>query len=175
MSDLKTFLKALQRSNYPKSEISVHKIAQAVGYDLKNFLSDLHETLGKEKTEEFIQNVFYKLGASYDPGVEIDLSGDVGYPGSYIFLTIKGFDVIWDEDEVWIHYSFGANELFVDTGDEDEDEDGGVVGKTLDEIYDDVDMGGLGEFNELLDEIQDAVINSIYKKTGFIIHFDSQI
>ena len=175
MSDLKMFLKALQRSNYPKSEISVHKIAQAVDYDLKNFLSDLYETLGKEKTEEFIQNVFYKLGASYDPGVEIDLSGDVGYTGSYIFLTIKEFNVMWEEweeDEVWIHYSFGANEIFVN---DDEDEDGGIVGKTLDEIYDDVDMGGLGEFSELIDEIQYAIGNSIYNKTGFIIHFDSQI
>ena len=69
-----------------------------------------------------------------------------------------------EEDEVWIHYSWGNNKLIHD-GEE----------KTLDDIYDEVDMGDLGEWDEFMDSIQYVCFQTIFKKTGFIIHFDSQI
>jgi hypothetical protein len=164
MSNIKTFLKSLQKSDYPNSSISVPTIAKLVDYNIDNFLPELYETIGAEKTEEFVQNTFYKLGASYHPGVEIDLSDEVGASGSYIYLIINGFDVLVEDNEVWIHYSWGANELFLDG-----------EGKTLEELYDEVDMGDLGEWGELIDDIQEVCIQSLYEKTGFILHFDSQI
>jgi hypothetical protein len=41
-------------------------------------------------------------------------------------------------------------------------------------IYDEVDMGDLGEWDELIDDIQEVCIQTLYEKTGFILHFDSQ-
>jgi hypothetical protein len=168
MSNIKTFLKALQKSDYPNSSMSVPTIAKFVNYNIDDFLPELHKTIGEEKTEEFIHNTFYKLGASYNPGVEIDLSDEVGESGSYIYLIINGFDIkspmFIDDNEVWIHYSWGKSHLIHD-GEE----------KTLDDIYDDVDMGDLGEWDELIDDIQEVCIQTLYEKTGFILHFDSQI
>jgi hypothetical protein len=45
----------------------------------------------------------------------------------------------------------------------------------LDDIYDEVDMGDLGEWDEFMDTIQDICQRVIFHKTGFMIHFDSQI
>ena len=47
--------------------------------------------------------------------------------------------------------------------------------KTLEDIYDEVDLGTMGEYDELIDDIQYECIQDIFKKTGLIIHFDSQI
>ena len=46
--------------------------------------------------------------------------------------------------------------------------------KTLDDIYEDVGLGELGEWDELLDEINDACVDEIYKKTGFFILMGDQ-
>jgi hypothetical protein len=45
----------------------------------------------------------------------------------------------------------------------------------LDEIYDEVGLGEVGEYDELLDNIMDNVSYKVYAQTGFHIHFDSQI
>jgi hypothetical protein len=47
--------------------------------------------------------------------------------------------------------------------------------KTLEDIYDEVDLGTMGEYGDLIDDIQYECISQIFKKTGLIIHFDSQI
>lgn len=166
MSDIKTFLKALQKSDYPNSSINVPTIARLVDYPIESFLYDLYKTIGKEKTNDFVQNTFSKLNATTS-GVEIDLTNTVGDVGSYIFLIINGFDVVYDsfeEDEVWIHYSWGPAEIILD----------GEV-KTLEDLYDEVGLGELGEWGEFIDEIQQTCIEYMYEKTGFLIHFDSQI
>jgi hypothetical protein len=123
--------------------------------------------VGEEKTNEFVNKTFSSLGATYSPGIKIDLSDRVGETGSYIYLIINGFDFAEGDDEykeVWIHYTWGDSHLIHD----------GEV-KTIEDIYDEVDLGTMGEYDELIDDIQYACQKDIFNKTGFTIHFDSQI
>lgn len=168
MSNLKTFLKALHKSGYPNPTPDVPTIAKMVSYPIDNFLTDMTNSVGMEGTDDFVEKTFSKLGLMGE-GMKIDLSNEVGEEGSYIYLIINGFDIEYDEygheqDEVWIHYSWGKSHLIHD----------GEV-KTLEDIYDEVDLGTMGEYDELVDDIQYACQTDIFNKTGFIIHFDSQI
>lgn len=167
MSNIKIFLKTLQKSGYPNTSPDVPTIAKAIDYPIDGFLTDMKNSIGMEGTDDFVEKTFSKLNG-YTSGIEVDLSDYVGDSGSYIFLIINGFDILYNEygdelDEVWIHYSWGPNEFILDG-----------ENKTLEEMYDDVDMGDMGEWSDFMDEIQDACIEFIFKKTGFIIHFDSQ-
>ena len=167
MSDLKTFLKVAQKLGYPDPSPNSLVIANSISYNLNNFIEDLISEVGQERANEFVDKTFSSLGATYSPGIKIDLSDRLGETGSYIYLIINGFD--FDEgdgefEEVWIHYTWGDSMLIHD-GEE----------KTLDDIYDDVDLDTMGEYDELMDDIQYECIQEIFKKTGLIIHFDSQI
>jgi hypothetical protein len=166
MSNLKTFLKVAQKLGYPNPSPNSLVIANSINYNLNNFIGDLIIEVGEERANEFVNNTFSSLGATYSPGIKIDLSDRVGETGSYIYLIINGFDFAEgdDEKEVWIHYTWGDNKLIDDEGP-----------KTLDDIYDEVDLGTMGEYGDLIDDIQYECISQIFKKTGLIIHFDSQI
>ena len=167
MSNLKTFLKVAQKLGYPNPSPNSLVIANSIEYILNDFLQDLIMEVGEERANEFVNKTFSSLGATYSPGIKIDLSDRVGETGSYIYLIINGFDFVEGDDEfkeVWIHYTWGDNKLIDDEGP-----------KTLDDIYDEVDLGTMGEYSDLIDDIQYECISQIFKKTGLIIHFDSQI
>jgi hypothetical protein len=164
MSNLKTFLKALHKSGYPNTEPDVPTIAKMINYPVGLFDKDLVDSIGMEATQEFVEKSFSKLGLMGE-GMKVDLSDSVGEEGSYIYLIINSFDIELDDDEpIWIHYTWGSNELI-----------GDGESKTLEDIYDEVDFGTMGEYDELMDEIQYACQKDIFNKTGFRIHFDSQI
>jgi hypothetical protein len=167
MSDLKTFLKVAQKLGYPNPSPDSLVIANSINYNLNNFIEDLILEVGKEKSNEFVNKTFSSLGATYSPGFKIDISDRVGEIGSYIYLIINGFDFVEGDEEykeVWIHYTWGNNQLIHDG-----------TGLTLDELYDEVDLGTMGEYSDLIDDIQFECIFQIFKKTGLLIHFDSQI
>jgi hypothetical protein len=167
MSDLKTFLKVAQKLGYPDPSPNSLVIANSINYNLNNFIEDLILEVGQERANEFVNKTFSSLGATYSPGIKIDLSDRLGETGSYIYLIINGFDFVEGDEEykeVWIHYTWGDSHLIHD----------GEV-KTLDDIYDEVDLGTMGEYDELMDDIQYACHKDIFNKTGFRIHFDSQI
>ena len=167
MSNLKTFLKVVQKLGYPNPSPNSLVIANSINYNLNNFIGDLIIEVGEERANEFVNKTFSSLGATYSPGIKIDLSDRVGETGSYIYLIINGFDFVEGDDEfkeVWIHYTWGNNQLIHDG-----------TGLTLDELYDEVDLGTMGEYSDLIDDIQYECISEIFKKTGLIIHFDSQI
>lgn len=167
MSDLKTFLKVSQKLGYPNPSPDSLVIANSIDYTLNNLLEDLITEVGKEKSNEFVNKTFSSLGATYSPGIKIDISDRVGEIGSYIYLIINGYDFAEGDEEykeVWIHYTWGNNQLIHDG-----------TGLTLDELYDEVDLGTMGEYSDLIDDIQYECISEIFKKTGLIIHFDSQI
>jgi hypothetical protein len=166
MSNLKTFLKVVQKLGYPNPSPNSLVIANSINYNLNSFIEDLILEVGQERANEFVNKTFSSLGAN-SHGIEIDLSDRVGETGSYIYLIINGFDFAEGDgefEEVWIHYTWGPNELIHDG-----------ESKTLEDIYDDVDLGTMGEYDDLMDDIQYECISQIFKKTGLIIHFDSQI
>lgn len=164
MSNLKTFLKALHKSGYPNTEPDVPTISKMINYPVEFFLKDLVGNIGMEAAHEFVEKSFSKLGLM-GQGMEVDLSDSVGEKGSYIYLEIYGFGIEVDDAEpIWIHYTWGPNELIHDG-----------ESKTLEDIYDEVDFGTMYKYDELMDEIQYACQKDIFNKTGFRILFDSQI
>jgi hypothetical protein len=130
------------------------------------FLKDLLDEVGTDKTFEFVRNTFSELGAMSSPGLKIDLSNTVGETGSYMYLIINGVNLAHREDdtlEVWVNYSFGKHQLIHD----------GEI-KTLDDIYEDVGLGEMGEWDDLFNSIKEECIDYLFLTTGFITHFDYQ-
>ena len=103
------------------------------------------------------------------PGYKVELE-DVGEKGSYVHLIIDSYEVIPTNEvgnlpfEVWINYSWGENQIIHDG-----------VPMTIDEIYDEIGLGEVADYDELIDGIMDDVIYKVYIQTGFQLHFDGQI
>jgi hypothetical protein len=169
MMNLTSYLKLLSKIDYPNQTESLSSISKAVDYSPYLFNENLLETLGVIGVDDFVGKTFSKMGVMSKPGYKIDLD-DVGEDGSYIYLIIDSYEIIENNEEgyfpfeVWINYSWGDNQLIHDG-----------TGLTLDEIYDEVGLGEVGEYDELLDNIMDNVSYKVYAQTGFHIHFDSQI
>ena len=167
--NLTTYLKLLSKIDYPNQSESLPQLSKAIDYNPFDFQEDLLNTLGVIGTTDFVGKTFTKLGAMSNPGYKVNLD-DVGEDGSYIHLIIDTYEVIETHEEgnfpfeVWINYSWGDNQLI---------HDGTPL--TLDEIYDEIDLGTMGEYDELVDSIMDEVIYSVYNHTGFQLHFDGQI
>lgn len=163
--ELKTFLKVLQKSGYPNTTPDVPTIAKAMSYPLDNFVVDLVDEIGEEKTKDFIRKTFKSLGLMSNTGMKIDLNF-TGEKGSYIYLIIHNFDIVLDEPDepVWIHYSYGDS-LIIQDGEE----------KTLEDVEDEFDMGTMGEFSDYMDEIGYECVGEIIRKTGIVTHYDSRI
>ena len=163
MIEVKNFLKILQKAGYPNTTPDTITIANAASYPLESFIKNLSEEIGMGETQEFIEKVFSSLGLTYHPGLKLELGG-----GDYMHLIINDFDLVEGEGEditeVWIHYSFGENRLTINE-----------TPTTLADIWDEADMGDIGEVSDIQYEIQDEFRDYIYTKTGIIIHFDSQI
>jgi hypothetical protein len=91
--------------------------------------------------------------------------------GDYVYLIINSISVIetHEEDElpfnVWINYSWGDSRIV--WGDDD-------TPLTIEDAYDEIGLGEIGEWDELMDSIKDDITDEVYKRTGFIIHFDAQ-
>lgn len=160
MSELKSFLKVLEKYNYPNSKVDVPRLARLAGYNLSSFVEDLEGTIGTQKTFDFIQNTFSKIGLTHDPGVRINLDNYAGDKGSYIYLIVNDFDIIESPEgpEVWLNYSYGDNSIINDG-----------KAQTMEDMYEDVGLGDLGDWDEFLDVLGDACSHQIHDKTGFNI------
>jgi len=167
--NLTSYLKLLSKIDYPNQSESLSSISKALDYTPYLFNENLLDTLGVIGVTDFVGKTFSKMGAMSKPGYKVDLD-DVGEDGSYIYLIIDSYKIIQNNEEgyfpfeVWINYSWGDNQLIHDG-----------TGLTLDEIYDEVGLGEVGEYEELLDNIKDNVSYKVFSQTGFEIHFDGQI
>lgn len=161
MSQLKSFLKVLEKYNYPNSKVDVPRLARLSGYNLSSFVEDLEGTIGTQKTFDFIQNTFSKIGLTHDPGLRINLDDYAGDIGSYVYLIVNDFDIIESPEgpEVWLNYSYGDNSIIHDG-----------EAQTIEDMYEDVGLGDLGEWDEFLDVLGDACSHQLHDKTGFNIY-----
>lgn len=161
MSELKSFLKILEKYNYPNSKVDVPRLAKLSGYDLSSFVEDLEGTIGTQKTFDFIQNTFSKIGLTHDPGLRINLHDYAGDEGSYLYLVVNDFDIIESPEgpEVWLNYSYGDNSIINDG-----------EAQTIEDMYEDVGLGDLGDWDEFLDLLDDACSHRLHDKTGFNIY-----
>lgn len=161
MSQLKSFLKVLEKYNYPNSKVDVPRLARLSGYNLSSFVEDLEGTIGTQKTFDFIQNTFSKIGLTHDPGLRINLDDYAGDIGSYVYLIVNDFDIIESPEgpEVWLNYSYGDNSIIHDG-----------KSQTIEDMYEDVGLGDLGDWDEFLDVLGDACSHQLHDKTGFNIY-----
>jgi hypothetical protein len=169
MSFLKPYLKILSSIGYPNQSENLARMSKVVNYTPHQFQEDLLNTLGVIGTTDFVGKTFSKMGAMSSPGYKVELE-DVGEKGSYVHLIIDSYEVIETHEEgnlpfeVWINYSWGENQIIHDG-----------VPMTIDEIYDEIGLGEVADYDELIDGIMDDVMYKVYIQTGFQLHFDGQI
>ena len=169
MSFLKTYLKILSSIGYPNQSENLARMSKVVNYTPHQFQEDLLNTLGVIGTTDFVGKTFSKMGALSSPGYKVELE-DVGEKGSYVHLIIDSYEVIPTNEvnnfpfEVWINYSWGDNQIINDG-----------ISKTIDEVYDEIGLGEVADYDELIDGIMDDVMYKVYIQTGFQLHFDGQI
>lgn len=169
MGSLKLFLKGLEKTNYPNSTSSALSVAKVLGYNPRNFVSDLQKEIGTPKTFEFIKKTFESLGLMSRDGMRFDLSNRVGDEGSYAYIRIDDFDVVEDfegDEVVHIDYNFWdilENKLVF------EDEE-----SSIQDIYDDAGLGEMGEYHDLVEDILDMCADKIWEKTCMFLQFEQK-
>ena len=166
--NFKSYLKYLNKIDYPNQTESLLQVSTYVSYSPDEFQNDLLANLGVVGTADFVQRTFSKLGLMSSPGYKVMLDSD---NGDYVHLIVHSIDIIQNDEDgelpfhVWINYSWGDSRLV--WGEDDEH-------VTLEDAYEEVGLGEIGEWDELIDSIQDDVKYEVYKQTEFMIHFDAQ-
>ena len=166
--NFKSYLKYLNKIDYPNQTENLLQVSTYVSYSPDEFQNDLLANLGVVGTADFVQRTFSKLGLMSSPGFKVMLNYD---NGDYVHLIIHSIDIIQNDEDgelpfhVWVNYSWGDSRLV--WGEDDEH-------VTLEDAYEEVGLGEIGEWDELIDSIQDDVKYEVYKQTEFMIHFDAQ-
>ena len=170
--EFKQYLKFLKSIDYPNQTENLLSVSKYVDYTPHEFQKDLVLNLGVSGTTNFIQQTFSKLGLMSSPGFKVMLNyGN----GDYVYLIINSFDIVeFDKNSfrnpyrlpwsVEVDYSWGDSGIV--WGEDNER-------ITIEDAYDEVGLGKMGEWDELIELIQDDVKLEVYKQTGFMIYFDS--
>jgi len=171
--EFKQYLKFLKSIDYPNQTENLLSVSKYVDYTPHEFQKDLVLNLGVSGTTNFIQQTFSKLGLMSSPGFKVMLNyGN----GDYVYLIINSFDIVeFDKNSfrnpyrlpwsVEVDYSWGDSGIV--WGEDNER-------ITIEDAYEEVGLGEMGEWDELIDLIQDDVKLEVYKQTGFMIYFDSE-
>lgn len=150
MSNFKTIIKVLEKLGYPNNQF--HDLCKLSGYNPDDFLPDMVENFGEDKTMEFIDKAFNKIETKGE-GIFVPLWNT----GEYVYLIIDNINVDLDEgDCVYIDWKWGENKVLDDNG----------KLTTLTKIDEDNDPWDLDDFYDSLKEI---VSDHIYNHTGFNI------
>ena len=163
MSDLKRFLKVLNKFGYPNPDVK--SIARMVDYDLEDFLPDLVAELGEEKADEFTEKALDKI--STPEGIKIEDKED---PEQYAYIILHNprLDLDNDETTVLCDWMWGDTHIFF------RDDDGNESYKTIPEIADEIGMGDWSDFDEMVDGIREDCNQFVYRNCGFGIWWDDQ-
>jgi hypothetical protein len=159
--EFKSVLKILAREGYPNPNLG--NIFDAIDYYSENFLTDLVENLGEEGATEFVSKTLSRLSSGINSEIQIKISDIYGYPGSWVNLIIHNFFIDLDESEydVMVNYSWGDNKFFLEDGTE----------TTLDDMAGEVDMGGMGEWHDFLDDLLNSANGYIAERCAFGIWY----
>jgi hypothetical protein len=163
MSNLKTFLKVLNKVGYPNPQ--VESIAKMIDYNLEEFLPDLVAEVGEEKADEFTQKALNKM--STPDGIRIQDKDD---PEQYAYIKLHNprLDLENDETTVLCDWNWGDTNIFF------RDDDGNESYKTIQEIGEDLGMGDWADYDEMVDDIREDCNKLVYKNCGFGIWWDDQ-
>jgi hypothetical protein len=161
MSNLKTFLKVLNKVGYPNPDIQ--SVAKMVDYNLEEFLPDLVAEIGEEKADEFTEKTLNKMSKPY--GIRIQDKDD---PKQYAYIELHNprLDLDNDETTVLCDWSWGETKIL------HQDDDGTETYKTIQEIGEDIGMGDWADYDEMVDDIREDCNKLVYKNCGFGIWWD---
>lgn len=155
MSNLKTFLKVLQKTGYPNPNLK--SFALMADFNLDHFLRQLYKEIGNDSTNKFIKKALDKLSEG-EKGIRLDVGID-----EYVYFKI--LDVVYNEHEwedgVIIDWEFGDSSLL------SSDDDGNEIHKTIQQIGDDVGMGEWSEYDEMIDYLKSEMSAKIFNNCGF--------
>jgi hypothetical protein len=159
--ELKRLLKYFAKHGYPSPETST--IMKYGGYDPDEFLKDLVEELGYDGATEFVGKTLSRLSSGINSEIQIKISDIYGYPGSWANIIIHNFfiDLHESEYDVMVNYGWGDNKFFMEDGTE----------TTLEDMADEVDMGGMSEWQDFLDELLNSANGYITERCGFGIWY----
>ena len=163
MSNLKTFLKVLNKVGYPNPQ--VESIAKMIDYNLEEFLPDLVAEVGEEKADEFTEKALNKI--STPEGIKVQDKED---PEQYAYIILHNprLDLENDETTVLCDWTWGDTHIFF------RDDDGNESYKTIQEIADEVGMGDWADFDEMVDDIREDCNRLVFRNCGFGIWWDDQ-
>lgn len=159
--EIKRLLKYFAKHGYPNPDTLT--MMEYMGYDDEEFLHDLVEELGHKKAMEFVSKALGKLSSTSEISIKVDLSDVVG-EGSWVNLDIYRFYIDLNEEysDVMIHSGWGENKIIdPENGDEN----------TIEELSDNLDLGGLNDWEEFMDSIRGECYNHIKTNCGFGIWY----
>jgi len=162
MSNLKTFLKVIEKIGYPNS--SVQMIADMVEYNLENLLPDLVDEVGEKKANHFVKQAINKM--STKDGIKISNFFDDPNEYAYIIIVKSVIDLDNDETTVLCKWKWG------DTNIHHLDYDGNESYETIQTIGENIGMGEWGDYDELMDTIKQDCSKLMFDNCGFGIWWD---
>lgn len=162
MSNVKNFLKFLEKEGYPNPDVQV--IAYIMDYDINDFLLDLREEIGEEGVIDFCKKAIEKLTG--EKGLRVDLGGPNGNEYVYIHINPKYYDEDEDVNSIISNHGWGDSRV-LGTNEEGEEEY-----MTIQQVIDDTDMGGWSDLDDLLDQIKEIANSVVYKNCGFHIWWE---
>ena len=167
ISDVNRFLKVLQKIGYPNPSIPLY--AKLSGYDLDKLFDDLIDEIGYEKADNFVWNALQSLSDG-DKGIRIDLN-TVNANGAYAYLIISQarIDLEESDNSAMISWSWGESRIAT------ADEEGNDVWTTIEDIWEDIDMGELDDFENFINEIKETSSLKVYQNCGFNIWFENKV
>lgn len=162
MSNVKTFLRALEKTGYPNPDVI--NIARMIGYDIDNFLRDLKGQIGEKGLIDFCDKAIEKITG--EKGLKVDLDGPNG--DEYVYVHV--YPIYYDEGESEVDIisksKWGESRVL------STNEDGKEEYLTIQEVIDNADMGEWGELDDLIDTIKGNAYNKIYSNCGFGIWWE---
>ena len=151
MSELEIFLNCLAKTTYPSDKtLSVAKIC---GYEIGNFLKDLHSEFGEEKAKEFVNKTFSKI--LRNNMLCYDLTE---YPsGGNVCVEIKKMKIDFENNIIYLTVVWGPTKILDEKGNP----------RTIDDLLDDADMSEWSNVEDFIDSILRDIEGIIFEDTGF--------
>jgi hypothetical protein len=153
MNNLKGFLRVLEKFGYPNEKFE--SLSKFSGYNPDEFLENLMEQLGEDKTLNFIGKTFDKLSDG-NKGIFVPL----WLPEEFVYLIINNYHVDLDETScVIIDWDWGDSKIF------DEFKKDWV---TLEQINVAEDNW---EVEDFYDAVKEKVSDFTHSRTGFCLQW----
>ena len=161
MTSLDIFLKLLLREGYPNENLE--SLSKFVGYDLDDFLADMENQHGHDAVMKFVSKGLEKMMGD-NLIYTLDLVPYGYYDGTYLKFQIFRFNYQSNDykDGIIVHGDIIDSQICHPDN----------KCESLDEIYDNADMGEWGDVEDLKEELLNSLSHKIHESLGYYLHFE---